>query len=248
MYCTYLTVYSGNKLPPFYIGYSSVKKVKNGYHGSVVSKAYKEIWKSEIKENPHLFKTIILTTHETRIEASNRETVFQTHLRVHRNPLYINRHIGATRFFNTGYTFSEAHRKKISESQKGIKKPSLLLKESTRKNALKAHEATRGVPKSKEHREKISKSNKGRVNSPESITKMAETKRGTKLSEETKAKMSLSRTGKIQSIETRLKNSKRVTDGIRVFSSKIEAAEFHQIDKKTVYNRIKQKRDGWKYV
>ena len=31
MYCVYLTIYRGNKLPPFYIGYSSINKIKAGY-------------------------------------------------------------------------------------------------------------------------------------------------------------------------------------------------------------------------
>ncbi len=60
LFCTYLTTYSGNKLPLFYIGSSSVERVNNGYHGSVKSKAYSTIWKSELKHNPHLFKTRIL--------------------------------------------------------------------------------------------------------------------------------------------------------------------------------------------
>jgi hypothetical protein len=52
IYCTYLTIYSGNKLPPFYIGSTSVNRISNGYHGSVSSKRYKSIWLEELKTNP----------------------------------------------------------------------------------------------------------------------------------------------------------------------------------------------------
>lgn len=90
-YCTYLTVYSGNKLPIFYIGSSSIERVSSGYHGSVQSKEYKKIWNSEIKNNPHLFKTSIITTHETRKEATKKELSFQKSVQAPKNPLYTNR-------------------------------------------------------------------------------------------------------------------------------------------------------------
>jgi hypothetical protein len=35
MFAVYLTSYKGNKLPPFYIGSSSVSALNSGYHGSV---------------------------------------------------------------------------------------------------------------------------------------------------------------------------------------------------------------------
>jgi hypothetical protein len=49
IFCTYLTIYSGNKLPMFYIGSSTVKKVVSGYHGSVSSKIYKG-WYCQVLE------------------------------------------------------------------------------------------------------------------------------------------------------------------------------------------------------
>lgn len=33
IYCTYITFYRGSKLPPFYIGHSTIKKVEKGYRG-----------------------------------------------------------------------------------------------------------------------------------------------------------------------------------------------------------------------
>lgn len=51
IYCTYLTIYSGSKLPPFYMGSSSLKRIQAGYKGSVKSKLYKNIC-------PHCNKTV----------------------------------------------------------------------------------------------------------------------------------------------------------------------------------------------
>ncbi len=90
IYCTYLTIYSGNKLPPFYIGSSTVQRVESGYRGSVVSKKYKSIWKNELKENPDLFKTKIISLHETVEESRAKELKFQRELNVVESTLYIN--------------------------------------------------------------------------------------------------------------------------------------------------------------
>lgn len=95
IYCTYLTIYKGNKLPPFYIGSTSVDKINRGYRGSVSSKRYKDIWKSELKTNPNLFKTIIISKHQTREEALDKEKKIQINLNVVKSPLYINESIAA---------------------------------------------------------------------------------------------------------------------------------------------------------
>lgn len=90
MYCVYITFYLGNKLPLFYLGSSSVKNIENGYRGSVRSKKYSAIWSSELKNNPDLFKTKILTKCETRLVAYEKELKLQKQLNVIKNPLYIN--------------------------------------------------------------------------------------------------------------------------------------------------------------
>lgn len=90
IYCVYLTIYRGNKLPPFYIGSSSVDKVNNGYNGSVRSKKFTGIWKEEQKNNKHLFITKIISTHAKRKEATEFECKIQKKLDVIKNPLYIN--------------------------------------------------------------------------------------------------------------------------------------------------------------
>jgi hypothetical protein len=90
IYCTYLTSYSGNKLPQFYIGSTSVKNIKEGYHGSVKSKKYQKIWTSELKEKPYLFKTSIISYHTSREEAIVKEKFFQKSLNVVKSDMYIN--------------------------------------------------------------------------------------------------------------------------------------------------------------
>ena len=115
IYCTYLTIYSGNKLPRFYIGSTSIDKIDRGYHGSVSSKKYKKIWNSELKEHPELFKTQILTTHETREEAFNEEVRYQKEHDVVNSNLYINMAIANKKLMCTDYNDIERN-KKISNS------------------------------------------------------------------------------------------------------------------------------------
>ena len=91
MFCTYLTTYRGNKLPMFYVGSTSISKINKGYRGSVSSREYKQIWNKEIKENPELFKTIIISRHETRKQALEKENLFHTSLKVSNSILYVNK-------------------------------------------------------------------------------------------------------------------------------------------------------------
>ena len=91
-YCVYLTTYLGNKLPMFYIGSSLISRIINdNYHGSVSSKEYKDIWKSEIKLNPHLFKTQIVAKTQSRKNALYIECKLQEKLNVVKSPMYTNK-------------------------------------------------------------------------------------------------------------------------------------------------------------
>jgi hypothetical protein len=99
IYCVYLTIYTGTKMPMFYIGRSNVKSIQNGYRGSVSSKLYKTVWLEELANNPNLFKTKILTTHSTQKEAAEQEEYFHQKYQVHKNPLYINQATGAGSFY-----------------------------------------------------------------------------------------------------------------------------------------------------
>ncbi len=107
-YCVYLTTYRGNKLPPFYIGSSSVEKIASGYHGTVTSKEYAATWKAEIRNNAHLFKTQIVCIFETRKDALVAESRLQKTLKVVKNPLYTNKAIAAENGF-FGYTFRKSY-------------------------------------------------------------------------------------------------------------------------------------------
>lgn len=98
MYCTYITFYRGNKLPPFYIGQTSLDRVSRGYNGSVSSKRYNRVWNKERKEHPHLFRTVILRTFNTREEALLHEENLLWKLQAHKNELYINMNINGKIF------------------------------------------------------------------------------------------------------------------------------------------------------
>lgn len=114
IYCVYVTFYRGNKLPPFYIGSSSVARINKGYNGTVRSKSYESVWVKERKENPHLFVTRILTQHTSRDEALLKEAKFQKTLNSTNNPLYINQSIARRGFGN----LSVEARLKISKKAK----------------------------------------------------------------------------------------------------------------------------------
>ncbi len=119
IYCTYITFYYGNKLPLYYIGYSSVDNILNrNYRGTVTSREYHEVWKEEIKQNPHLFKTKIIKKFETKAEAKKHECYLQLHLKVHKNPLYTNKTVNYEKFFSSSPP-SEETRKKIGDSNRG---------------------------------------------------------------------------------------------------------------------------------
>ena len=134
LYCVYLTIYRGNKnkMPPLYIGSTSIKKLNTGYHGSVSSKKWKETWKSELKDNSHLFETKIVCTHSTRQEALDKEYKLQVALDILKKPeMYINRAVANVNGYfgmsakgidspNTGKIRSEEYRKRKSESMLGI--------------------------------------------------------------------------------------------------------------------------------
>ena len=90
-FCTYLLIYRGNKLPPFYIGSGTIYKIKNeGYIGSVSSKQYRKFFEYEKKHNRELFAIKILKTFNTRKQAYSSEERLHKHLAVVKNPLYMN--------------------------------------------------------------------------------------------------------------------------------------------------------------
>jgi hypothetical protein len=132
-----MTHYTGDKLPPYYIGSTSVKKVENGYHGTVKSKKFGAIWANELKDNPHLFKTTILNRHTTRDEAYLDEIKWQTKLNVVENDLFVNLKVQHPNFgdensriklskIHKGKVTSAETRQKMSVAHIGIKRPDMI--------------------------------------------------------------------------------------------------------------------------
>lgn len=168
IYCVYLTVYRGNKFPPFYIGSTKVDRIhKEGYRGSVSSKQYSKIWKKELKENPHLFKIKILSTFPTGKLAREREKDLQIKLNVVRSPMYINKATAQPNGFAGmdvdgennpfyGKTHSAETREKLCNAKRGKNHPFYGKKRPEHSKAMK------GRKNSSTHNENISKANKGK--------------------------------------------------------------------------------------
>jgi hypothetical protein len=173
IYCVYLTTYKGSKLPPFYIGSSSVEKVNNGYHGSVCSIEYKSIWKQELIENPQLFETKIISTHDDRKEATLREREFQKKVDAVKSPLYINKSYAAYDSF-TDTDQSGKNNPMYGTSRKGEANPfygqkhtadalaKMRGRKCTEENKLLYSTLKKGIPDSEETKLKKSISKKGK--------------------------------------------------------------------------------------
>ena len=101
-YVVYITIYKGNRLPPFYIGKTTEARVLKGYNGSVTSDRYKAIWRQERREYPDLFKTVIISRFDTDEEALVREEFLQRFFDVPNNPMFINMAISRGRFGDSG--------------------------------------------------------------------------------------------------------------------------------------------------
>lgn len=160
-YCVYLTVYTGNKLPLFYIGSSSIDRIQHGYCGSVVSKQYQEIWRFEKRFNKTAFKVYILSTFKTRQEATDRESELQSKLNVVPNPLYINKgmfkngHLVNYGMPTTlGMKMSQETRRRQSLARRGYV--------HTEETKQKIKVALTGKQKSTSHRVSLSQSKKGK--------------------------------------------------------------------------------------
>jgi hypothetical protein len=187
-----MTHYTGDKLPPYYIGSTSIKKVENGYHGTVSSEKYSSIWKSEQKDNPHLFKTSILNRHATREEAYLDEIKWQTKLNVVKSDLFVNLKVHAPTFNRAGVILSDDTKTKLSNANMG-KSHSPERRQAQSRGQI----GKKRGPHSEEHKMKIGKSRKGKLHSEEAKIKMSISSKGQKAwnkgipqTEETKQKIS----------------------------------------------------------
>lgn len=129
MFCVYLTIYGGDKLPKYYIGSSSINKISNGYVGSVRSKRYSSLWKSELKEHPELFDTVILEECETRELALDCELYWQRRCNVVKSNEFVNMSLAQKDGFFGMSTAGRAHSQETIEKirdncpWKGKKRP-----------------------------------------------------------------------------------------------------------------------------
>lgn len=114
-YCVYLTIYSGDVLPKFYIGSKDTKSVIYGYRGSVSSKKWKNLWKQELKNNPNLFETQILAMYDTRKEAFDAEDKMQREVNAIESDEYINEAYASRAFHCKPHT--EQTKSKMRESR-----------------------------------------------------------------------------------------------------------------------------------
>jgi hypothetical protein len=191
IYCTYITMYLGNKFPPFYIGSSSVNKIQKGYRGSVSSKKYKFLWKEEIENNPNLFITVIINTQSDRKESIKEELEIQKIFDVVNSPLFVNLSFAQPNGF-FGMDVSGENNPRFGKSWGENHPRGMLGKTHTEENIKKFLERTKNIPKmqGKKHSEKtkseMSKNRKGSKNSmfgkthsEEARKKMSESRKGT---------------------------------------------------------------------
>jgi len=167
MYCVYKTTYLGNKLPPYYIGSSSVEKIKSGYYGSVSSLKYKNIWESEDKS---LFKVEILEVFDTRKEALIKELEIQKELNVVESNEYVNMsYAKPDGFFGmdvSGENNPMYGKKRKGEKHKGGENISKALK-------IKYSTSEWGKEKKKNSSERLKHNNP--IKNPDTLNKMKET-------------------------------------------------------------------------
>lgn len=208
-FVVYITFYSGNKLPPFYIGYTTIPKILNGYHGTPTSKTFQHTWNCEIKNNSDKFKTIPIKIFDTRKEALEYESYLHNFFKVDVNEMYINKKISLKQFHNTGgyrLTQKTIDKMKKSFTPERLKKLSDLTtmknyekwsdpeyKEKVSKSLSESLKGIpskmKGIPRKKETREKISIKTKEAMSDP-NLKKSLSEKAKARCTEEWKRKIS----------------------------------------------------------
>lgn len=153
MFCVYLTTYLGNKMPPFYIGHTSIKKIESGYRGSPTSKKYSTIFRNELRDNPSLFSTKIISEVANRKMAIIRERDIQLKLNVVGNSLYVNQSV-AQKAYRQGWKPDNSQRIRMSNIHKNIQHTS-----EWNKNVS---EAKKGKPRDPKTADILRSMNKGK--------------------------------------------------------------------------------------
>ena len=215
MYVCYLTIYNGDKLPPFYIGSTSLNNINKGYKGSVVSIKYGKIFKEELKNNIKLFDVLIISEHKTRVSAMEAELEVQKKMGVVKSDRFINESYASVNgMFGRGVKgdanpmFGKTHTDESKEIMR------------IKRGHDKRYEPT------DEHREICSKTHKGKIVSDETREKISKNRKGKnsgfnhpmykkKMPFETREKISKANKGRFVSDETREKISKAKKNKVR---------------------------------
>jgi hypothetical protein len=194
MFCTYLTIYRGSKLPPFYIGSTSTKKLMSGYLGSVTSERYGLVWKAETSQNPHLFKTKIISHHKIRAEALLKEDKLQRSLNVVRSSLYVNMAYARKGFIRQGpiSDVTKARLKKAWKTRSPYSEIALANRRRGQKNRKPASleaKANMSIAQTKWIRTEEMKENMSIAAKKREAAKTPEQRKHNPMSDETKAKI-----------------------------------------------------------
>lgn len=97
-YSTFITIYSGNKLPPFFIGYCKTDQIYSGFHGCPTDDTD---WQLELQKNNSLFKTKIIKSFDTEKQAINYTNRLLIYFKCGNNPMLANKYISwFARFFS----------------------------------------------------------------------------------------------------------------------------------------------------
>ena len=181
-------------------------------------------------------------TFDTREEAVEYETQFLTE----NDCVYSDEWLNAAAWplvDNRGKTFSEEHKRKLSEAHKG--------KTFSEEHRRKLSESLMGKPRSEETKRKISKAQKGenhhmygKSHTEETRKKMSKANKGKTLSKETRRKMSEAKKGKTRSEETKRKISaamkgKTLSEEHKRKISESRKGENHPMYGKTRWNKGK---------
>lgn len=198
-YVTYMTTYSGDKLPRYYIGSASEARVLSGdYFGSVSSKKFKTIFHQEIKENKNLFSIEILSYHETRSEAFLAELALQISHDVVNSPDFINQAVARNNgFYRSHGPLSEDHKASLSKSLLG-KKHSKRHRSLTEKEKAHLSESSKKFRHSEETKLRIAASKRGKPRasfSEEACRNIGLAAKGRKASDNAKLNMSHAQMG-----------------------------------------------------
>jgi hypothetical protein len=184
MYCVYFTIYTGNRLPPFYVGSTTLDKIQRGYHGSASSALWGSIWKSELRYNPHLFTTYVIpgTKAESAKAVLDIELIWQRAFNVVEDPSFINQ-----AYAKAGFCASPESASKAVATRKRNGRHRCI--DETKRKIGAANKGRKLPPVKEETRRKLSQSNRGKTRSEETRKRLSESHKGIRPSEETRAKL-----------------------------------------------------------